>query len=167
MTLLSHYTFTEIFMFIIVLAVSVQQCVNFFEWVKERVDRLFNKEHNNIIEKKQLEHRLQQGSDIMDDLKANQDETDATLKDLSDKIDMLINSDKDSIKAYITQRHHWFCYEKGWIDDFSLDCLEKRYQHYEDEGGNSFIGYFMDELRALPKKQGTAPPIPPRNPTEE
>lgn len=167
MTLLSHYTFTEIFMFVIVLAVSVQQCVNFFEWVKERVDRLFNKEHNNIIEKKQLEHRLQQGSDIMDDLKANQDETDATLKDLSDKIDMLINSDKDSIKAYITQRHHWFCYEKGWIDDFSLDCLEKRYQHYEDEGGNSFIGYFMDELRALPKKQGTAPPIPPRNPTEE
>ena len=52
MTLLSHYTFTEIFMFVIVLAVSVQQCVNFFEWVKERVDRLFNKEHNNIIEKK-------------------------------------------------------------------------------------------------------------------
>ena len=103
----------------------------------------------------------------MDDLKANQNETDAALKDLSDKIDMLINSDKDSIKAYITQRHHWFCYEKGWIDDFSLDCLEKRYQHYEDEGGNSFIGYFMDELRALPKKQGTAPPILPRNPTEE
>lgn len=167
MTLLSHYTFTEIFMFVIVLAVSIQQCVNFFEWVKERVDRLFNKEHNNIIEKKQLEHRLQQGSEIMDDLKANQNETDAALKDLSDKIDMLINSDKDSIKAYITQRHHWFCYEKGWIDDFSLDCLEKRYQHYEDEGGNSFIGYFMDELRALPKKQGTAPPIPPRNPMEE
>ena len=103
----------------------------------------------------------------MDDLKANQNETDAALKDLSDKIDMLINSDKDSIKAYITQRHHWFCYEKGWIDDFSLDCLEKRYQHYEDEGGNSFIGYFMDELRALPKKQGTMPPILPRNPTEE
>lgn len=154
-------------MFVIVLAVSIQQCVNFFEWVKERVDRLFNKEHNNIIEKKQLEHRLQQGSEIMDDLKANQNETDAALKDLSDKIDMLINSDKDSIKAYITQRHHWFCYEKGWIDDFSLDCLEKRYQHYEDEGGNSFIGYFMDELRALPKKQGTAPPIPPRNPMEE
>lgn len=167
MTLLSHYTFTEIFMFVIVLAVSIQQCVNFFEWVKERVDRLFNKEHNNIIEKNQLEHRLQQGSEIMDDLKANQNETDAALKDLSDKIDMLINSDKDSIKAYITQRHHWFCYEKGWIDDFSLDCLEKRYQHYEDEGGNSFIGYFMDELRALPKKQGTAPPIPPRNPMEE
>ena len=103
----------------------------------------------------------------MDDLKANQNETDAALKDLSDKIDMLINSDKDSIKAYITQRHHWFCYDKGWIDDFSLDCLEKRYQHYEDEGGNSFIGSFMDELRALPKKQGSLPPVLPQNPTEE
>ena len=40
----------------------------------------------------------------------------------------------------------------GWIDDFSLDCLERRYQHYADEGGNSFIEGFMEELRALPKQ---------------
>ena len=51
MELFSKYNLSEIFMFIIVLAVAVQQCVNFFEWVKERVDRVFNKEHNNIIEK--------------------------------------------------------------------------------------------------------------------
>ena len=138
---------------IIVLAVAVQQCVNFFEWVKERVDRVFNKEHNNIIEKNQLERRLQQGGEIMDNLQMNQNQTDQILGDLSMKIDMLINSDKDSIKAYITQRHHWFCYKQGWIDDFSLDCLEKRYQHYEDQGGNSFIGHFMDELRALPNQE--------------
>jgi hypothetical protein len=31
--------------------------------------------------------------------------------------------------------------------------LEKRYQHYAEEGGNSFIENFMNELRALPKQQ--------------
>lgn len=65
---------------------------------------------------------------------------------------MLIDSDKDDIKSYITREHHYFCYQIGWIDDFSLDCLEKRYRHYADEGGNSFIEGFMDELRALPKQ---------------
>ena len=56
---------------------------------------------------------------------------------------MLIESDKDDIKAYITREHHFFCYEQGWIDDFSLDCLEKRYAHYKIEGGNTFIDGFM------------------------
>ena len=68
----------------------------------------------------------------MHTLKENQETTDMVLKELSTKIDMLIDSDKDAIKSYITKEHHYYCYQVGWIDDFSLDCLEKRYQHYED-----------------------------------
>ena len=75
-----------------------------------------------------------------------------TLRILTDKINLLIDSDKDSIKSFITDRHHHFCYDKKWIDDYSLDCIEKRYKHYTDEGGNSFIHDLMKELRALPKQ---------------
>ena len=64
---------------------------------------------------------------------------------------MLIESDRDDIKSFITREHHRFCYQVGWIDDFSLDCIEKRYKHYKNEGGNTFIDGFMEELRALPK----------------
>ena len=52
---------------------------------------------------------------------------------------MLIESDKDSIRSYITKEHHYFYGEQQWIDNFSLDCIERRFKHYEDEGGNSFI----------------------------
>jgi hypothetical protein len=88
----------------------------------------------------------------MNSLKENQERNNQYIRDLSAKIDMLIDSDKDDIKSYITREHHYFCYQKGWIDDFSLDCCERRYQHYSDEGGNSFIENFMEELRALPKQ---------------
>ena len=84
-------------------------------------------------------------------LEKDQKKTDETLNILTKKIDMLINSDKDAIKSYITKEHHYFCYEVGWIDDFNMDCLERRYSHYADEGGNSFICGFMEQLRALPK----------------
>jgi hypothetical protein len=43
-------------------------------------------------------------------LQNNQKDTDAILKDLSAKIDMLIDSDMDSIKSFITKEHHYFCY---------------------------------------------------------
>ena len=75
-----------------------------------------------------------------------------TLRILTDKINLLIDSDKDSIKSFITDRYHHFCYDKKWIDDYSLDCIEKRYKHYTDEGGNTFINDLMKELRALPKQ---------------
>ena len=71
---------------------------------------------------------------------------------LTEKVNILIDSDKDAIKAYITQQHHYFTYQKGWIDDYSLDCIERRYDHYQDEGGNSFISSLMEEIRNLPKK---------------
>lgn len=86
----------------------------------------------------------------MSELKNSQQTTDEILKNLSAKIDLLIDSDKDDIKSYITREHHYFCYKLGYIDDFSLDCIEKRFKHYSDEGGNSFIENFMKDLRALP-----------------
>jgi len=59
-----------------------------------------------LSEKEKLERRLQKGNETMDNLKASQNQTDKTLEDIIAKIDMLIDSDKDSIKAYITQKHH-------------------------------------------------------------
>lgn len=91
----------------------------------------------------------------MSTLEKNQKATDEILDKLSTKIDMLIDSDKDAIKSFITEKHHHYCYKVGYIDDFSLDCIEKRFKHYSDQGGNSFIENFMKELRALPIRQPT------------
>lgn len=139
-------------MFTVILALAMKSLISFFDWANDRLKKVFNKEHHELFEKEELERRLQHGSEVMTTLKANQEATDKVLNDLSEKIDMLIDSDKDDIKSYITREHHYFCYQVGWIDDFSLDCLERRYRHYTDEGGNSFIEDFMNELRALPKQ---------------
>ena len=150
--LLQHYSLSDILTFTIFLALAVKSLISFYDWGYDRIKRIFNREYSKKDEKEELERRLKKGSQVMTTLQANQQTTDAILQDLSAKIDMLIDSDKDDIKSYITRQHHYFCYQVGWIDDFSLDCLERRYQHYADEGGNSFIERFMEELRALPKQ---------------
>lgn len=151
LTLLQQYSLSDILIFIVILALAIKSAVSFFDWVEERFQKAFNKEYSQLNEKEQLQKRLKHGSEIMDKLQTNQETIDGILEDLSNKIDMLIESDKDDIKSFITREHHHFCYQIGWIDDFSLECIEKRYKHYTDQGGNSFIGGFMDELRALPK----------------
>lgn len=150
--LLQHYSIPEIFLFIVLLALAFKSLVSFFEWLEERLKKAFNIRFGKISEKEKINKRLKDGENFMTQLREHQKHNDEALQDLSKKIDTLVESDKDDIKAYITKEHHKFCYDKGWIDDFSLDCLEKRFKHYADEGGNSFICGFMQELRALPKR---------------
>lgn len=148
--LLQHYSLSDILMFTVFLALAVKSLISFFDWAYVYIKKFFNIHYSKINQKEALERRLQKGSQVMTELKNNQQTTDEILKNLSAKIDLLINSDKDDIKSYITREHHYFCYKLGYIDDFSLDCIEKRFKHYSDEGGNSFIENFMKDLRALP-----------------
>ena len=77
-------------------------------------------------------------------------------KDLMNtQIELLTESDKEDIKAFITNQHHHFVYQQEWIDDYSMECLEKRFAVYEREHGNSFVLGLMNEIRALPKR----PPV--------
>lgn len=150
--LLQHYTLPDIIIFTVFLALAVKSLFSFFDWVQQRIKKSFNKEHNKLNNKDQLQRRLQHGSQLMAKLQTNQESTDSVLKDLNEKINVLIESDKDNIKYQITKAHHNYCYQKKLIDDFSLNCLEKLYQHYEQQGGNSFIKSFMSDLRALPRQ---------------
>lgn len=139
-------------MFTILLALAVKSVLTFYDWAKDRAKKSFDQKHGKLNDEENLQQRLQRGDSVMKALTERQDLNDVRFNKIEQKIDLLIESDKDDIKSYITREHHYFCYQVGWIDDFSLECLQKRYNHYKDEGGNSFIGHFMDDLRRLPKK---------------
>ena len=139
--LLTQFDMTTILIFIILIALSAKGIITFFDWVKERIMKIFNKQSKK---EKELEQLQQQELDIKE-LRKN-------IESIQSNINLLIESDKDDIKAYITEKHHFYCYQQKYIDDYTLNCLEKRFNHYEVEGGNSFVHNLMDELRALPKR---------------
>ena len=150
--LLQHYSLSDIVFFIVFLAVAVKGFIIFFDWATARLKEHFNIEFKKDIEKKEQEQKMHQLKKAIQELRQSQKKQNEILQTLSHKIGMLIDSDRDDIKAFITEKHHFYCYQQGWIDDFNMECLEKRYGHYEDEGGNSFIGGFMKQLRRLPKQ---------------
>ena len=139
--LLKQFDITTFLTFIIVLALAAKGVIIFFDWVKERLMKMFNKQTKK---QRQIE-QLQQQERSIKELKDN-------MESIQSKMNLLIESDKDDIKAWITEKHHFYCYQQKYIDDYTLDCLEKRFSHYEVEGGNSFVHNLMEELRALPKK---------------
>lgn len=139
--LLQMYSLEQIIIFIVMLSLAVKGCINFLDWLSVRL-----KVHvENIQKPERLEEHLEIHSQAIEDIQN-------AIKNLQHTMNILIESDRDAIKTFITRQHHYFSYQKKWIDDYSLNCIEKRYEHYKDQGGNSFIGTFMEELRALPRK---------------
>lgn len=144
--LLTQFTPWQIILFIILLAVAIKEISDFVDWLKQKINKRDESLKTDYEVKQENEERL-------DRLETNMNKLTENVGNITDKIDVLIASDRDAIKASITKEHHHFCYEKGWIDDYSLDCLEHRFQHYQEEHGNSFIENLMNEIRALPKTE--------------
>jgi hypothetical protein len=144
-TLLENFSIAQIILFIILLAIAIKSVVDFYDWLKGKVNQHDTTQQIKHDDETNTNERFNQIEHTISDLVTSVDK-------INKNVDTLIASDRDDIKAYITKEHHYFCYQKKWIDDYTLDCLERRFQHYVDEKGNSFIEQLMSEIRALPKQ---------------
>ena len=139
--LFSQFNLGQILIIIVLLGLSEKGVITFFDWVKARLYKLSNKQ----LKSKKANEQIKNQEETINNLKKD-------VEKIQKSIDTLIESDKENIKAWITEKHHYYCYEKKYIDDYTLDCLEKRFTRYEEEGGNSFVHNLMDDLRDLPRK---------------
>lgn len=149
--LLETFTVEQIIIFLALLGFSIKEVVSFFDWALARINQKAKKEnvHDELKnEIKTLNNDLKAG---LKEIYQTVDENKKTQEKMQKTINLLVESDKDDIKSWITERHHYFCYEKGYIDDYNLDCMEKRFKHYIDEHGNSFVEELMEEVRHLPR----------------
>lgn len=143
--LLETFSISQIILFIVLLAIAIKKVSDFVDWKKLKLDSRDKKQIERYNKEKEMNEHF-------DELETSVKSIADNMNNLNDKVNILMESDKDDIKAWITREHHYFCYQKGWIDDYSLDCLERRYEHYKEEHGNSFIGELVNEVRNLPKQ---------------
>lgn len=150
--LIETYSLHEILLFLVTFALAIKGFVSFWDWGYERLKKVFKKENDQEKEMDSIQTQIDEHKKDYELLKNNQVQLQDNLSNLIEKVNLLIDSDKDDIKSFITERHHHFCYQEQWIDDYSLDCIEKRYAHYVEEGGNSFVEDLMAEMRALSRR---------------
>lgn len=150
--LLAKYSISEIVIFVVALLLALKEAVTFFDWAKNRLRQGYEEEaaEDGVIE--ELRNEVNELKLHMEYQKEREEKIDGTFAKIDQALQMLIESDKEGIKAYITERHHHFVYERGWIDDYSLECLERRFAVYTQEHGNSFVEGLMLEIRALPRQ---------------
>lgn len=176
--LLTTYQISDILIFIVILALAAKEFISFIDWIKKKVDSfkqeeiLDQKEQDKIdsydaklkansdkilsLENRMsgLEQRIEKAEKEFQTFLKQQSEINDNLSALVKKVNILLESDKEDIKAYVTEKHHFYIH-RGWIDDFTLECIEKRFQCYKEEDGNSFVENLVNDLRKLPRQPPT------------
>lgn len=145
--LLARFELTDIIIMLTLLIVGAEKLIKAIDWLRARFRKSYDEE-NSLKEEVEDLNKFYEEKKVVDEGFAKVNER---IDKVCDLVDMLVESDKESIKAYITERHHFFVQELKWIDYHSMDCLERRFSIYEREHGNSFVEDLMNDLRQLPK----------------
>ena len=150
-SVLKDFPISEILLCIVGVLVLVKWIIEYFDWGHKRTKDKYDQETERKKNIEDINEKLNQNSEDIKMLIEMQKQQNEKIEQQNLRIELLIDSDKDDIKAFITEKYHYFVEVKGWIDDYSLDCLERRFQHYKDENGNSFVADLMSEIKRLPK----------------
>ena len=150
-SVLKDFPISEILLCIVGVIVLVKWIIEYFDWGHKRTKDKYDQEAERKKNIEDINEKLNQNSEDIKMLIEMQKQQNEKIEQQNLRIELLIDSDKDDIKAFITEKYHYFVEVKGWIDDYSLDCLERRFQHYKDENGNSFVADLMSEIKRLPK----------------
>ena len=142
--LLKHYSVDEIIMFLVLLALAFKGAISFWEWLYGWIKSKFDKGYDKQEKEQEILDMLNKHENQIGDCKE-------CLEKILKTMNILIDSDKDDIKSWIVEKHHHFCYEVKAIDYYSLESIERRYAHYKEENGNSYVATLIEELQALPK----------------
>ena len=160
MDFFTQYTLNQIILYTIMLGIAIKAGIEFFDWCKEKYEKKFNKDHIALNKQSDLEKyyvicqkQYEESNAHYQKLEEKIDDFSNTVKDKVNKIEaqltQLTESDMHDIKGWIVEKHHVLV-KKGWVDDFTMDTLERRFSDYVAEDGNSYIAGLMSELRALP-----------------
>jgi hypothetical protein len=158
--ILSAFSVHQIIVYTIMLALAIKGGVDFFGWVKDKYESKFNKDYKakkgeemleEHYDKCKLQHlesvaRYEGLNKKIDDLTENINQK---VGNIEAQIAQLVDSDRNDIKSWIVEKHHELM-KKAWVDDFTMDTIEKRFADYLAEDGNSYVEGLVNELRALP-----------------
>ena len=140
--LLSTFGVGQIILFAFMLAVAIKEAIELFSFFHYKFEHRYKQKRTQDEGKENLEQIQHELSQLT-----------VTVNKISEKIDVLQASDKDAIKSWVVMLYRKYKGNPAELDSMEMDLLERRFGHYTQEGGNSYVSELMEELRNTYKKK--------------
>lgn len=144
---------------------NVEKMIGKFSELETKIDNQ-GKELKSYVDERYdiLETRLNANDKVISDLNKSVLNTNNSLSEISESlikingsIDILIDSDCETIRSFIMSEYcKWVSEDRGEIDLISLQNIERMYKKFLEEVGENtdeFIDKLVQEIRQLPTKR--------------
>lgn len=138
--LLTKFDITTIILVLFMTAFAIREVFELYHYFHDKIYGRYEKQDNT--------------KDTIDNLSTTLASVLQQVKDIDKKINLLQESDKDAIKSWIVGLYHKYKENPKELGAMQMDLLERRYGHYKDQGGNSYIDQLMEDLRTIYKEKG-------------
>ena len=112
-----------------------------FGWIKTK----YKEGYKNTAQKEEHERKISELENSVSEIKN-------LVSELTTSIEISNESNRNQIKTTIVKEYNYFT-RQGWIDNYSLDCIERLYDSYRKLNGNSYIKDLMVKIRELPNQE--------------
>lgn len=167
--LLKAFSISEILIFIVLFALAVKGIIDFFDWAYGKLDNIFHKKYEDTNKDKEMEEELKKLNETIVSLVENYSNVGDRLSEINQNVininhkveqlqnynkeqdkqlNQMLSSDMHAIKSYIVDEYYKHKDSKE-IEDMVMECIERRYEDYVKEKGNSYVEGLMKELRTF------------------
>ena len=150
-TLLTQYSIETMILIVVMLGVATKFIGELIEWFYTKLRKYFNHQNDKDKAHSEITNGLLEIKEVIDQLMEKSEKLNTRVDCLEKQVVLTTERLQENSKSYIIDKHHYFFYQVGAIDDLNLQSLERRYLYYKSAGGDSYIDNLMEEIRELPK----------------
>ena len=103
-------------------------------------------------ESRDLQDTLTKINDTLEKMNGRMDGFEKKQASFDTKLEILTTSDMHDTKGWIVEQYYKFYVHQGWIDEYNMEVIERRFEDYEREGGNSYIRTLVERIWSLPRR---------------
>lgn len=149
--LMTQYSIETIILIVIMLGVATKFVGELIEYFYGKLRKYFNHQNEKDKAHAEITDNLSEIKEQVNILVENLRVLDNRVRNLESQAEITTDRLQENSKSYIIDKHHYFIYQVGAIDDLNLQSLERRYLYYKSAGGDSYIDGLMEDIRELPK----------------
>ena len=115
--------------------------------IQNDMNEINNNQSQIITNQLELSNGLR---DLQDKWNTWKSDADTKLSGIVTQQEFLVDADLEDRKAYIVNAYNYYVNRLGLIDMRSKETIEKSYEIYLKEGGDTFVAGLMTKLRTIP-----------------
>lgn len=115
--------------------------------IQDNINEINTNQSQIITNQLELSNGLR---DLQDKWNTWKSEADTKLSGIVTQQEFLVDADLEDRKAYIVNAYNYYVNRLGLIDMRSKETIEKSYEIYLKEGGDTFVAGLMTKLRTIP-----------------